>query len=337
MNLSNFLSAKISQVFKKPKDFIVGVSGGPDSVALLSLLVEAGYKPIVAHINYHLRGAASTADQKLVEKLATKYGLKIEIHSAYPAKMPGNLENNCREIRYEFFEAIRVKRRAAGGSRRAVNIASATAILVAHNLNDQTETFLLNLTRGARLRGFQAMKEWDSKRHLFRPLLSIEKNDLLKYLTENKIPFRKDESNDDLKFSRNFLRHKIIPLFQKLNPNFHQTLSSTIENLSTNWEIIDQQTERWIKTNFKQNSFPLNAFLAEPIALQKQILSRLYEKISDLHLATPTLNEIRLTLTKNRAGLRKEFGQKHLLEISKSAIRPYHRMVKIIPIKTRKP
>ncbi len=283
---------------------IVGISGGPDSLALVSLLVEAGYKPILAHVNYHLRGRASNADQKLVEKFSQRHQLKLEILSAYPTKLSGNLENNCRKIRYEFFEQLRQKNKAA-------------AIVIAHNLNDQIETFLLNLTRGARLRGFQAMKEWDADRHLFRPLLTIEKKVLLKYLHTKKISFRKDKSNDDLKFSRNLIRHKIIPLFQKLNPNFYQTLNSTIENLSLNWEIIDRQTELWIAQNFRDNSFPLKTFLTLPVALQNQILSRLYQQITGEHLLSPTLTEIRLTLAKNRAGLYKEFGSQHFLKIIK--------------------
>jgi len=253
---------------------VVGISGGPDSVALVSLLVEAGYKPILGHVNYHLRGAASNADQKLVEKLAKQNKLKLEILSAHPKKMSGNLENNCRKLRYEFFEKLRSKHKA-------------TATVVAHNLDDQIETFLLNLTRGARLRGFQAMKEWDPDRRLFRPLLGIEKKDLLKYLRTEKINFRKDSSNKNLKFSRNFIRHKIIPLFQKLNPNFQQTLSSTIENLSSNWEIIDQETEFWIKENFQRNAFQLKSFLDQPVGLQNQIISRL----SAVPLLVPDRND----------------------------------------------
>lgn len=303
--LLNSLKKVISTRVKPGDKLILGISGGPDSVALLHLLLETGYKPILAHVNYHLRGKDSTADQKLVEALAKKHQLKCEILSAHPTKMKGNLETNCRNLRYEFFEKARRRHRAA-------------AIAVAHTLDDQAETFLLNLTRGARLRGLQAMPEWDADRHLLRPLLSVSKKDLLAYIKKCKIAFRQDKSNSDLKFSRNFIRHKIIPLFQKLNPSFTKTLSSTIENLTTNLEVIESQTDHWIKENFSRHAFPLSAFLKLPSGLQNQIISRLYQDYNQSFITTPTLQEILRTLQQNRAGLRKEFGPKHQLSIKKS-------------------
>lgn len=319
--LPNSLKKVILTRVKPGAKLILGISGGPDSVALLHLLLEAGFRPILAHVNYHLRGKDSQADQKLVEKLALEYQLELERLETYPAKLKGNLETNCRKIRYEFFEKARRQHRAA-------------AILVAHTQDDQAETFLLNLTRGARLRGLQAMPEWDNERHLLRPLLQVSKKELLTYLKKNRHTFRLDKSNTDLKFSRNFIRHKIVPLFQKLNPSFTKTLSSTIENLTANLEVVEAQTNQWLKENFCQNSFPLNALLALPDGLQRQIISRLYQDYNDSYITTPTLQEILRTLRQNRAGLRKEFGPKHFLNITKNPSN--HRVICIVRIKTHK-
>jgi len=320
--LFSSLKKVISTRVKADAVLILGISGGPDSVALLHLLLEKGFRPVLAHVNYHLRGRDSNTDQKFVEKLAKKYQLQCEILQASPAI--GNLEETCRNIRYKFFEEIRLKH-------------CADAILVAHTQNDQIETFLLNITRGASLRGFQAMQEWDPKRHLLRPLLNNPKKDLLNYLKKHRLPYRQDRSNKDLKFSRNFLRHKIIPLFEKLNPNFLKTLTSGIQNLSENLEIIESQTTAWLEKNLQKNprslTIPLDKFLQQPIALQKNILRQLYQDLNQKSLTQQTLQEILSTLTKNRTGLRKEFGPKHHLLIQKPSTqenKKYKRLVHIV-------
>jgi tRNA(Ile)-lysidine synthetase-like protein len=328
--LSSSLKKVISTRVKADGVVILGISGGPDSVALLHLLWESGFRPVLAHVNYHLRGRDSNTDQKFVEKLAKKYQLQCEILQASPAM--GNLEESCRNLRYKFFEEIRLKHHA-------------DAILVAHTQNDQIETFLLNLTRGASLRGFQAMSEWDSERQLLRPLLNTPKKDLLAYLKKHHLPSRQDRSNKDLKFSRNFLRHKVIPLFEKLNPNFLKTLAVGIQNLSENVEVIESLSTTWLKKNLQcsapktsttqpasakripipSNStptftFPLEKFLQQTPALQKNILRRLFQQLNQKSLTHQTLEEILRTLTQNRAGLRKEFGHNYQLKIEKTPL-----------------
>ncbi len=305
---SSFLKKAISAKVKPSARLILGISGGPDSVALLHLLLEAGFRPILAHVNYHLRGRSSDLDQKLVEKLANQHGLELHVLPAHPKKLSGNLEANCRQLRYEFFETVRTA-------------AQADAILTAHTLDDRVETFLLNLSRGASLRGFTSIQAWDDKRRLLRPLLEFPKSTLLNYLKTHHYTYRLDKSNADTKFSRNFIRHKIIPLFQKLNPNFTQTISTNLENLNENLNIIDVQTTTWLDQNLHStptsHTFPLDQFLQEPSALQKNLLRQLFHKLNDSSLTTHTLQEILHTLHKNRAGLRKEFGPGYNLQIRK--------------------
>ena len=101
------LKKVISTSLKPDSKIILGISGGPDSVALLHLLLAAGFSPVLAHINYHLRGKDSDLDHKFVQKLAVKHHLQLEILEIYADQLPGNLEENCRHIRYEFFEQAR--------------------------------------------------------------------------------------------------------------------------------------------------------------------------------------------------------------------------------------
>lgn len=282
----------------------MGISGGPDSVALLQLLLETGFSPILAHINYHLRGKDSDLDQKFIEKLAAKHHLQLEILEVYAKKLSGNLEENCRNIRYEFFEQ----------ARRAND---AELILTAHQLDDQIETFLFNLTRGASLSGFLGIAEFDHERHLLRPLLGTPKQDLLAYLKAHKLPYREDKSNFDLKFSRNLIRHKIMPVLAQINPNFRITIANSLISLKENLQNSQNSSQDWLKKNFKKQGFSLDIFLKTSPVIQKNILKELYKEINKGSLTKQTLAEILATLKKNKSNLRKEFGKKHWLSIKK--------------------
>lgn len=298
------LKRAISIKLKPGSKIILGISGGPDSVALLHLLMEGGFEPILVHINYHLRGRESDLDQKFVEKLAMKHHLQLEILETYAKKLPGNLEENCRNIRYEFFEQVR-------------RVSKSELILTAHQLDDQIETFLFNLSRGSSLQGFLGMAEFNPKRHLLRPLLQIPKSTILSYLKSQKIPYRLDKSNQNLKFSRNLIRHKILPVFEKINPNFRSTMASSMASLRENLESSQNSSSQWIVDNFHQQKFLLDDFLKLKPASKKNVLRLLYKKFNKGSLTKQTLAEILATLEKNRSNLRKEFGKNHWLCIKK--------------------
>lgn len=316
---SGFLNKlELPKLDKKDK-IILGISGGPDSVFLLQQLQTLPTKPelILCHINYHLRGWASNTDQSFVEQLAKDNGYKYEVFSATPAQLKGNLEENCRQIRYNFFEEMRQKHQAK-------------YIFIAHNQDDQIETFLLNLIRGANLSGFSAMAAYDAKRHLARPLLNIGKAEILQFLKNHKIAFRQDQSNQDLKFRRNFIRHKLIPLIKEINPNFSSTLAEGIKNLQENHLLIQDQIDQWLSANLQEIhgekpqsisspsiQFELDQFLSCSTALQKKLLAGAHRRLHHRSFTSHQIKEILKTLQKNRAGLRKEFGPKAELRIFK--------------------
>lgn len=302
--------AKIIKFYSQPT-FILGLSGGPDSTFLLHLLLSLKPQPtiILAHVNYHLRGHDSLLDEQFVRNLAKKHGLKLEVLDVKAAKLKGNLEENCRNLRYEFFEKLR----------RQYN---ACFTLTAHNQGDQSETFLLNLIRGANFRGLSAMSDFSPRGQIYRPLLDTPKSFILSWLKENKIPFRTDKTNTDIRFTRNFLRHKIIPLIEQLNPNFQQTLQSTIKNNQENREIIENATLQWMKNNLKTvkntSTFSLSTFLSTPQGLQRKVIDTIYGLLNNQSLTTPHNHEILTTLRRNRAGLRKSFGPHRTMKITKS-------------------
>ena len=195
----------------------VGVSGGPDSVALLDALVQLGYRPHVAHLNHQLRGAASDADAEFVRQLAGTYGLPVMIESQSVAPD----EDACRQARLAFFERV--------GAQTGI-----AKILLAHNADDQVETFLLRLLRGAGptgLSGMQADRQIGQVR-LIRPLLEVSRGEVLEYLQTRGLTYREDSSNANRRFLRNRIRHELLPLLEReYNPGIRAVLRRTAEIL----------------------------------------------------------------------------------------------------------
>lgn len=198
----------------KRKKLIVAVSGGADSVALLHLLIDAGYQNLVlVHFNHRLRGKASDADAAFVEKLAKKLDLPVEVDAAdvrkLAIKQKSSLETAARAARYAFFAKMACKHRAR-------------TVALAHHADDQIETCLFNFLRGSGIAGLSGMKSRTKRTidgtelELLRPLLSTPKAELLVYLKSRKIRFREDATNAVAEASRNKLRLKVLPLIGEL-------------------------------------------------------------------------------------------------------------------------
>jgi tRNA(Ile)-lysidine synthase len=216
---------------------IVAVSGGADSVSLLIALHELKRRKkldlnfIVAHFNHNLRGVESEKDAEFVKDLAEKlnfeFVLKVQDSKSKIQDQSGNLEQNARNARYEFLEEVIEKN-------------NASVLLTAHTQNDQAETFLFNLIRGSGLDGLSGIKIKQRRKTkkkqefwLVRPLLHwAKRQDTENFCLENKIEFRHDAMNDDLKYSRVKIRKEIIPLLKKINPKIIETLSATSLQLS---------------------------------------------------------------------------------------------------------
>jgi tRNA(Ile)-lysidine synthase len=196
------------------KKLIVAVSGGADSVALLHLLIDAGYRNLViAHFNHLLRGKASDDDAEFVRKLAAKLELPFVLGEGDVKELASaakcSVETAAREARYGFLAWTTQKYRTS-------------SIVLAHHADDQVETCLFNFLRGSGIAGLSGMKP-RSKRiidetelELLRPLLSIPKAELLAYLKVRKIRFREDATNAVAEASRNKLRLKVLPLIEEL-------------------------------------------------------------------------------------------------------------------------
>ncbi|CAN5200636.1 hypothetical protein BH23VER1_BH23VER1_20440 [soil metagenome] len=175
------------------RKYLVGVSGGRDSVVLLDLLVRAGYRRlVVAHLNHGLRGRASGQDAAFVRRLAASYGLP----AAVGRRAVSGSEESGRDARMEFF--------ASHGGR----------VFLGHHADDQAETVLMNFLRGAGTDGLGGMREWARRGglELIRPLLAIGGDEIAAYAEARKLRFREDASNAGRRYLRNRVRHDLLPL-----------------------------------------------------------------------------------------------------------------------------
>jgi tRNA(Ile)-lysidine synthase len=250
--------------FPRRRRYLIGVSGGRDSVALLHWLVDLGYrKLIVCHLDHQLRGRSSQADAHFVEKLAGKYdaGLHLALANvrALAERKNMSIETAAREARYKLFAKIAKRRRCH-------------TIFLAHHADDLVETFLINLFRGAGATGLAAMREVSTRRiedvdlTIVRPLLSIWRDEIDRYVRERRLKFREDASNKNLAPLRNRIRRRIIPYLERtLGRNIRQNIWRTA--------VIAAEEENWIE-NQSPNSFEVDLAVARlrqlPTALQRR-------------------------------------------------------------------
>ena len=315
---------------------LVAVSGGPDSIALLDMLVRLSIgsgklgrgfgadresatapsirqpvqtpssQPIfrvhVAHLNHMLRGNESAEDAEFVRRLAERLGLAITTRSvdvAGEAARSGlGIEEMAREIRYDFLVAAALET----GCER---------IAVGHTMNDQAETFLMRLVRGAGQRGLAGMRPVTSahdfslsrcsyapaplsstRPSLIRPLLCITREEVEAYCGDRGLEFRTDSTNLTLGCTRNRIRSDVLPVLKGINPRIVQSLSRATENIAGDEDVLDDLAQSLLGSArlFSKTSrndefaaiYSVSALLAQPIGMRRRMI------VESLRLATPT-------------------------------------------------
>lgn len=302
------------------KKFIAAISGGADSVSLLlglnelKTLGKLDLRFVVAHFNHKLRGEASDADEEFVRNLAVKFNFELALGQGGFSLEKGNLEQDAREARYKFL------------AETAKNL-DAYAVLTAHTLNDQAETFLFNLIRGSGLDGLGGMKpirilelkiesreseeqseiqNLKSEIRLIRPLLNwAMREDTENFCRAGEIEFRYDSMNEDLKFNRVRIRKVLLPLLKDFNPKIIETLAKTAELLREDALTLESAL-RWHNDVRKENE---TGKLESATENQKPKTENQFENISlkDLKDVFPSMRRmiLREWLGKNRGNLRR--------------------------------
>lgn len=229
----------------KNKRYLLACSFGPDSMALFDLLIYNKYNFEVAHVNYGLRVEAAEETSKLTQYCEEK-GIKLHIYKV-EEDITRNIEEKCREIRYDFFQKIIEKHRL-------------DALLVAHNQDDNIETFFLQKNRHNIVEKYGLEETTFIKNcKVIRPLLGVSKADLLKYCEENRVPYAIDSSNLSDKFLRNKIRHNLVA---KMGTNARQVAVEEIENL--NLKLLESHNR--IKSENRKNVNDLLKYSDEELA-----------------------------------------------------------------------
>lgn len=195
---------------------LIALSGGADSVALLLMMQERGEAEACAHCNFHLRGNESDRDEEFVRRLCKERGIRLFVKhfdtQTEAARTGESIEMAARRLRYDWFAELCLEH-------------GFKEVAVAHHLNDNAETVLLNLVRGTGLSGLTGMAE--ERPGVVRPLLSLSRREISDYLQQKGQGYVTDSTNADTHYRRNKLRHEVLPLLREMNPQIDRTLHET--------------------------------------------------------------------------------------------------------------
>lgn len=217
--------------------YLLAVSGGADSMVLASLFRDlreesqnSGYSFHVAHINYKLRGEDSNRDQKVVQEFCEKNHIRFHLYevSEKDKKPENSIQLWARELRYAFFKEIQEKEKLE-------------FLVTAHHLNDQLETFIINLSKAAGINGLSGIPANDN--HILRPLLPFSKQEIYQFAEENNIEFREDLSNKKSDYLRNKIRNEIVPKLQETNDHFLENFKKSSSYLNQTKDFVQKQIQ----------------------------------------------------------------------------------------------
>ena len=226
-----------NNLLNKRSKVIVGLSGGPDSMALIHILIKLGYECIAAHCNFHLRGDASNNDAFFVREWCKERNLPLLMiefdTNQYATENKISIEMAARDLRYNWFEEIRTNQ-------------NANAIAIAHHRDDSVETTLINLIRGTGIKGLTGIPVKNN--YIIRPLLAISRSEIMEYLSLNQIPYVTDSTNEEDIYTRNIIRLNVIPLLETINPSVKNSIITTSANLKEVEKIYNQYIQSAIKS-----------------------------------------------------------------------------------------
>jgi tRNA(Ile)-lysidine synthase len=281
---------------------IAAVSGGTDSIVLLDLLAKEqeafGLTLVVAHFNHQLRGSESEDDENHVAQRARHYGFEFYVERAntgeYARHNKLGIQEAARKLRYDFFDKLLVS-------------SGLDKIATGHNADDNAETILLNLFRGAGVQGLSGIPVYREDRKIIRPLLFAQRCEIEQYAAQEQLPFRTDSSNLKDYYTRNFIRHNILPpVKEQVNPNVVQTLHRSAE-LFRELEAFLTYTARQsfdlmiAKKTDEELHLSIPRLRSNPVLLQQYIVMLAGESFAHKKLEYEQVNAI-LELTEGLTG-----------------------------------
>lgn len=252
-------------MFNENKNVVVGVSGGADSCALLfalhKLKDEYALSITAAHVNHGIRGDEARRDEQFVKDFCQKLGVELRVaHFDVPQKakeMKLGLEECGRILRYEFFQSV-----------------DPTALIAtAHNLNDCCETLLLNITRGASVRGLASIPA--VRGSVIRPLINCTRAEIEAFCLANGIDYVTDSTNADDAYTRNHIRLNVIPKLKEINPSFEQAVSRLAEDVRLDNDYFNSVVADVIKKSRCGNGYDCTTILQNHPAVVKRTVAQI--------------------------------------------------------------
>jgi tRNA(Ile)-lysidine synthase len=267
-------------LFLPEEKILLAVSGGLDSCIMADLFHKAGFVFAIAHCNFQLRGQESERDEQFVRQLAARYKVQIFVNhfetAAFARKHKLSIQMAARQLRYEWFDELLVNE-------------GFDHLATAHHLDDQVETFLINLARGTGIAGLHGILPKQGK--IIRPLLFATRAELEKYAREYRVPYVEDSSNQSLKYTRNRIRHKVIPQLEKINPSIRQAIKETIERVrdaeSIYKVIVENEKNRLLART--DGGFKMSIVEIKKLSPRK---TWLYELLADFGFSAAVVSDI---------------------------------------------
>lgn len=253
-----------SGLFSAPCHLVVGVSGGPDSMALLHCLTHwpvAGIQLSAVHINHGLRGQSAQRDEDFVRRYCAENSLPLTVFHedivSFAKAHKLTLEEAGRVIRYDRFEQVR-------------DAQNADRVVTAHTASDQIETMLMHLIRGCGLDALQGIPE--KRGNVCRPMLSCTRDEVLEYCRINQVPYVLDETNEDVRFTRNRIRCELLPLLRKMNPAVEESLLRFRQHSKEDISFLDDQTVRLLEKTTTETGVMAAGLQEAPQALRRRAI-----------------------------------------------------------------
>jgi tRNA(Ile)-lysidine synthase len=251
------------------KKTLLAVSGGRDSVVMCHLFHQARFPFAIAHCNFQLRGEESDGDEQLVKQLAEKLGVECFVKrfdTKKYAKAKGfSTQLAARELRYEWFNELLSEK-------------NLKLIATAHQLNDNIETILFNLVKGTGTKGLRGIPV--RRDNIIRPLLFAPREEIEAYQQEHDLEFREDSSNAEDKYTRNKIRHQVIPLLKEINPSLEETFADKIDLFQQLELIYEKEVSRSMRQLFLQRGNDIYIPLLK-LSKTKNAKSVLFEHLKD--------------------------------------------------------
>ncbi|WP_299576832.1 tRNA lysidine(34) synthetase TilS [uncultured Sunxiuqinia sp.] len=256
-DLKNYIATE--QLLLPTDRLVLAVSGGCDSMVMLDLFRQMEHDFVVAHCNFKLRGAESDGDEVFMRDYCGEHGIELYVKTfetrEFALQEGISIEMAARELRYQWFYEL-------------LDTLKYDYVLTAHHQDDLVETLLINLSRGTGIRGLSGIHP--KKERLVRPLLFASREQITSYAAEHQLPYREDSSNQEFVHQRNLIRHKILPLFEAINPAFKANAAKTAAILKDTEQVyqakIEEEKAAFISREGSQQLFDIAYLQQSPFA-----------------------------------------------------------------------